>query len=47
VAVGPVSTFAEAARTFGSAEPQQSAPRLGEHTDVWRAALGLAGHGTT
>jgi alpha-methylacyl-CoA racemase len=41
VAVSPVSTFAEAAPTFGEPPPQQSPPRLGEHTHSWRTELGL------
>jgi len=40
-AVGPVSTLAEAADTFGSPPPADAPPRLGEHTHIWRAALGL------
>jgi alpha-methylacyl-CoA racemase len=42
VCVGPVSTLAEAASDFG--EPSNSllqSPGLGEHTDAWRATLGL------
>jgi crotonobetainyl-CoA:carnitine CoA-transferase CaiB-like acyl-CoA transferase len=41
VAVGPVSTLAEATETFGSGSPQGSPPRLGEHTHTWRRELGL------
>jgi crotonobetainyl-CoA:carnitine CoA-transferase CaiB-like acyl-CoA transferase len=41
VAVGPVSTLAEAAETFGEPVALQPPPRLGEHTHSWRAELGL------
>lgn len=41
VAVGPVSTLAEAAREFGEPPPGAPAPALGEHTQAWRAELGL------
>ena len=41
VAVGPVSTFAEAAPALGAAQPGLAPPSLGEHTDVWCAELGL------
>jgi crotonobetainyl-CoA:carnitine CoA-transferase CaiB-like acyl-CoA transferase len=41
VAVGPISTLAEAAGTFGSPPPLEAPPRLGEHTHCWRRALGL------
>ena len=40
VAAGPVWTIEEAAAEFG-AEPTGSAPALGEHTDAWRAELGV------
>lgn len=40
VCVGPVATLEEAARDFGAETPGE-APRLGEHTDVWRAELGV------
>jgi crotonobetainyl-CoA:carnitine CoA-transferase CaiB-like acyl-CoA transferase len=41
VCVGPVLTPAEAAPAFGRAPETGRAPRLGEHTDAWRAELGL------
>ena len=41
VCVGPVATLAEAAREFGRTTNGAAAPRLGEHTDAWRAELGL------
>ena len=41
VAVGPVSTLAEAAATFGAPPPADAPPRLGEHTHSWRTELGL------
>jgi crotonobetainyl-CoA:carnitine CoA-transferase CaiB-like acyl-CoA transferase len=41
VCVGPVATLEEAAAEFSAAEPTQPAPRLGEHTDAWRAELQL------
>ncbi len=41
VAVGPVSTLPEAAREFAASEPAGDAPALGEHTEAWRAELGL------
>jgi alpha-methylacyl-CoA racemase len=41
VAVGPVSTLAEAAQELGQPAPAEPAPRLGEHTDSWRAELGF------
>jgi alpha-methylacyl-CoA racemase len=44
VAVGPVATWAEASRHFRSSAPRAAPPRLGEHTDAWRAALGLSRH---
>ena len=39
VAAGPVATLAEASREFGALQPDAVAPRLGEHTDRWRAEL--------
>jgi alpha-methylacyl-CoA racemase len=41
VCVGPVATLTEAARAFGAAPNGAAPPRLGEHTDAWRAELGL------
>ena len=44
VCAGPVATLAEAAATFGTGTPPAAgarAPGLGEHTDRWRAELGL------
>ena len=41
VCVGPVSTLAEASRTFGVLEPTMRAPGLGEHTAAWRKELRL------
>jgi alpha-methylacyl-CoA racemase len=41
VAVGPVSTFADAEDAFGAPPPHESPPRLGEHTHSWRTELGL------
>jgi crotonobetainyl-CoA:carnitine CoA-transferase CaiB-like acyl-CoA transferase len=41
VAVGPVATLAEAAADLGGAEPPRPVPRLGQHTDEWRAELGF------
>jgi len=41
VSAGPVATLDEAALEFSSADDFGPAPRLGEHTDAWRAALGL------
>jgi alpha-methylacyl-CoA racemase len=40
VCVGPVSTLAEAAEEFGSVQAGR-APTIGEHTEAWRAELGL------
>ena len=40
VSAGPVWTVEEADAEFGS-EPAGAAPALGEHTDAWRAELGL------
>src|SRR4051812_26803838 len=39
VMVGPVATLAEAAEWLGTAAPQRPAPRLGEHTEAWRASI--------
>jgi crotonobetainyl-CoA:carnitine CoA-transferase CaiB-like acyl-CoA transferase len=41
VSAGPVATLDEAARAFSSGNELGPAPRLGEHTDAWRATLGL------
>ena len=41
VCVGPVATLAEAAADLGGTPPAGRAPALGEHTDAWRAELGL------
>jgi hypothetical protein len=38
---GPVATLEEGAERFGEPEPGEPPPRLGEHTDAWRAELGL------
>ena len=38
VSVGPVATLAEAAAEFGAPAPGR-APKLGEHTESWRAEL--------
>ena len=43
VCAGPVSTLAEAAAEFGIGEPPGAAPQIGEHTERWRAELGLGG----
>jgi len=40
VCAGPVATLAEAAADLGT-EPSAPAPALGEHTERWRAELGL------
>ena len=40
VCVGPVATLAEAAADLGTPAPAR-APAAGEHTDAWRAELGL------
>ncbi len=42
VSAGPVATLAEAAADFGDPPPPE-ASTLGEHTDAWRAELGLTG----
>jgi crotonobetainyl-CoA:carnitine CoA-transferase CaiB-like acyl-CoA transferase len=39
VMVGPVSTLEEAAGRYGEAPAARPAPRLGEHTERWRAEL--------
>jgi alpha-methylacyl-CoA racemase len=39
--VGPVATLVEAAADLGTEAPAERAPALGEHTDAWRAELGL------
>jgi crotonobetainyl-CoA:carnitine CoA-transferase CaiB-like acyl-CoA transferase len=41
VSVGPVATLEEAAQEFSSGEQLGSAPRLGEHTEAWRAERSL------
>jgi crotonobetainyl-CoA:carnitine CoA-transferase CaiB-like acyl-CoA transferase len=41
VCVGPVATLAAAANEFGGPPDNGRAPLLGEHTDAWRAELGL------
>jgi crotonobetainyl-CoA:carnitine CoA-transferase CaiB-like acyl-CoA transferase len=42
VCAGPVATLAEASATYGRrAEVDARAPALGEHTERWRAELGL------
>jgi crotonobetainyl-CoA:carnitine CoA-transferase CaiB-like acyl-CoA transferase len=41
VCVGPVVTLEEGAAAFGAAAVAAPAPRLGEHTDTWRAELGF------
>jgi crotonobetainyl-CoA:carnitine CoA-transferase CaiB-like acyl-CoA transferase len=41
VMAGPVSTLAEAAPSFGDDDDRGPPPALGEHTDTWRADLGL------
>jgi alpha-methylacyl-CoA racemase len=41
VCVGPVATLAEASRAFARGTNGAKPPRLGEHTDAWRAELGL------
>ncbi len=43
VSCGPVWTREEAAAEFGDDAPAAHAAALGEHTDDWRAELGLAG----
>lgn len=39
VMTGPVATLAEAAEWLGTRPPAQPPPRLGEHTDAWRASI--------
>jgi alpha-methylacyl-CoA racemase len=41
VCAGPVATLDEASSRFGHAAPSEPAPALGEHTERWRAELGL------
>ena len=41
VCVGPVATLSHASDEFGTARNGAKPPRLGEHTDAWRAELGL------
>jgi crotonobetainyl-CoA:carnitine CoA-transferase CaiB-like acyl-CoA transferase len=41
VCAGPVATLAEASPAYGRERDPRPAPRLGEHTDRWRAELGL------
>jgi crotonobetainyl-CoA:carnitine CoA-transferase CaiB-like acyl-CoA transferase len=41
VSAGPVSTLDEAAAEFSNDDAPSPAPRLGEHTDAWRAELGF------
>jgi alpha-methylacyl-CoA racemase len=41
VMAGPVATLAEAALQFGEQASAAPAPRLGEHTEAWRAELAL------
>jgi len=41
VCAGPVATLAEASPAYGRPPDRRPAPRLGEHTETWRAALGL------
>jgi alpha-methylacyl-CoA racemase len=43
VSVGPVASLEEAATEFGGEAVAGRAPTLGEHTEVWRVELGLAG----
>jgi alpha-methylacyl-CoA racemase len=45
VMAGPVATLEEGAERFGEPPPSSPAPRLGEHTDAWRAELGLEASG--
>jgi crotonobetainyl-CoA:carnitine CoA-transferase CaiB-like acyl-CoA transferase len=40
VAVGPVATWQEASQRFASGETGLPAPKLGQHTEMWRASLG-------
>ncbi len=41
VCAGPVATLADAAPAYGRPASTAPAPRLGEHTEAWRAELGL------
>jgi crotonobetainyl-CoA:carnitine CoA-transferase CaiB-like acyl-CoA transferase len=41
IAAGPVATLEEAVQDFAFEPPAGRAPELGEHTDAWRAELGL------
>jgi crotonobetainyl-CoA:carnitine CoA-transferase CaiB-like acyl-CoA transferase len=41
VSAGPVWTIEEAAAEFGGEPAAAPTPALGEHTDAWRAELGL------
>jgi alpha-methylacyl-CoA racemase len=41
VAVGPVATLEEAAGDVGNGESPAPVPRLGQHTEEWRAELGF------
>jgi alpha-methylacyl-CoA racemase len=41
VCAGPVATLADAAPTYGRPAADEPAPALGEHTEAWRAELGL------
>jgi alpha-methylacyl-CoA racemase len=42
VCAGPVATLREASREFGGPPREKApAPKLGEHTEAWRAELGL------
>ncbi len=41
VMAGPVATLEEAAAWLGEEQPAEQAPGLGEHTERWRAELGL------
>jgi crotonobetainyl-CoA:carnitine CoA-transferase CaiB-like acyl-CoA transferase len=42
ICAGPVSTLPEASREYGRAQQASAAaPKLGEHTEAWRAELGL------
>jgi crotonobetainyl-CoA:carnitine CoA-transferase CaiB-like acyl-CoA transferase len=41
VSAGPVATLEEAVRDLGVDGPSGAAPGLGEHTDAWRAELGV------
>jgi alpha-methylacyl-CoA racemase len=39
VMAGPVATLTEAAEWLGMSRPSQPPPRLGEHTEQWRASI--------